>query len=55
MEKELNALRIEGQELRGQLSALLVSLSRLSGETVTEGEGEGEEGGGKEEKGEGSG
>ena len=53
MEKELNALRIEGQELRGRLSALVVSLSRLSGETVTEGEGE--EGGGKEEKREGSG
>ena len=59
MEKELNSLRIEGQDLKGQVSALLGCLSRLSGETVAEGEGEGgemEEGEKKEEeKTEGSG
>ena len=57
MEKELSGLRMEGQELRGKLSALLVTLSRLSGEAVMEGEGErGEgEGGGEEEEEEGGG
>ena len=44
LEKELNSLRIERQELEQKLSALFVSLSRLSGEIVVEAEGEKKEG-----------
>ena len=55
LEKELNSLRIEGQELRKCVSALYACLSRLSGESVAEMEGEKEDGEGaqQEEKTEG--
>lgn len=34
LEKELNSLRVEGQELKRQTTALYMCLSRLSGEKV---------------------
>ena len=44
LEKELNTCRVEGQDLKQKGTALLTSLTRLSGETVTLSE-EDEEGG----------
>ena len=52
LEKELNSLRVEGQELKRQTTALYMCLSRLSGEEVAiqEGGGGEEEGGGEVEE-----
>ena len=47
LEKELSTCRVEGQDLKQKGTALLTSLTRLSGETVTlseEEEGDGGEG-----------
>lgn len=46
LEKELNSLRVEGQELKRQTTALYMCLSRLSGEKVAV-----QEEGGEEEEG----
>lgn len=55
LEKELNSLRVEGQELKRQTTALYMCLSRLSGEKVAlpegvRGEEEGGEGEGEEKE-----